>query len=431
MFLDQVKIRVRAGDGGDGAASFRREAHVPRGGPDGGDGGRGGSIHLRVDPGETTLIDYRFKHQFSAPSGGKGSGARRHGKAGRDLILAVPPGTAVFEDGRLIADLVARDQQVMVARGGRGGLGNVHFATATHRTPRHAQKGEPGEEHWLTLELRLIADVGLVGLPNAGKSTLLAALTEARPKVADYPFTTLEPNLGVLDLGAEGGDDERRPTIADLPGLIEGASMGAGLGHAFLRHVERTRLIAHVVDAAGRDAVADLETVREELAAHDPALLDKPTLIVANKTDLPAAAEGIAALRHWADAAGLPVVAVSALIGAGVSELRSALATMLPGPADLATPPEPAGVVVHRFEALDHGFAVTREPRGFRVRGRRVERLAAQTDFNNDESVERFRRELARLGIERELRRAGVGDGDAVVIGSAELEWRDAAWTPR
>jgi GTP-binding protein len=431
MFLDQVKVRVRAGDGGDGAASFRREAHVPRGGPDGGDGGRGGSIHLRVDPGETTLADYRFKHHFSAPSGGKGSGARRHGRAGRDLVLRVPPGTAVFDEGRLIADLVAREQQVMIARGGRGGLGNVHFATATHRTPRHALKGEPGEDRWLTLELRLIADVGLVGLPNAGKSTLLAALTEARPKVADYPFTTLEPNLGVLDLGADAADDTRRPTIADLPGLIEGASLGAGLGHAFLRHVERTRLIGHVVDAAARDPVADLETVREELAAHDPALLDRPTLVVANKTDLPAAREGVAALRRWADAAGLPVVAISALDGSAIPDLRRALATMLPGADELATPPEPAGVVVHRFDSLDSGFAVTRERQGFRIRGRRVERLAAQTDFGNDESVERFRRDLARLGIERELRRAGVGDGDAVLIGSTELEWRDTAWTPR
>lgn len=430
MFLDQVKIHVRAGDGGDGAATFRREAHVPRGGPDGGDGGRGGSIHLQVDPGETTLIDFRFKHHFSAPSGGRGTGARRHGKAGRDVVLRVPPGTAVFDEGRLVADLVARDQRVMVARGGRGGLGNVHFATATHRAPRHALKGEPGEERWLSLELRLIADVGLVGLPNAGKSTLLRALTEARPKVADYPFTTLEPNLGVLDLGADG-DDERRPTIADLPGLIEGASMGAGLGHAFLRHVERTRLIAHVVDAAARDPVADLETVREELAAHDAALLDKPTLIVANKTDLSEADDGVAALRRWAGTAGLPEVAVSGLTGAGIGEFRRAIAGLLPGPEELATPPEPAGVVVHRFDSLDRGFAVSREPDGFRVRGRRVERLAAQTDFSNDESVERFRRELARLGIERALRGAGVAEGDPVVIGAAELEWRDAAWTPR
>ena len=431
MFLDEVKIWVRAGDGGDGAASFRREAHVPRGGPDGGDGGRGGSIHLRVDPGETTLIDYRFKHHFRASPGGKGGGARRHGKAGRDLALSVPPGTAVFEDGRLLADLVARGQQVMVARGGRGGLGNVHFATATHRTPRHAQKGEPGEERWLTLELRLIADVGLVGLPNAGKSTLLAALTEARPKVADYPFTTLEPNLGVLDLGAGESTDERRPTIADLPGLIEGASLGAGLGYAFLRHVDRTRLIAHVVDAAAADPVADVELVRDELAAYDKALLEKPTILVANKLDLPAADEGWPSLRTWAAALGIPAVAVSGLTGAGVAELRDALAALLPAASELAEPPVPAGVVVHRFDSTRDGFAVTRETGGFRVRGRRIERMAAQTDFDNEESVERFQRDLARLGIDRELKRAGVGEGDPVMIGTAELEWRDAAWARR
>ena len=431
MFLDQVKIWVRAGDGGDGAVSFRREAHVPRGGPDGGDGGRGGSIDVRVDPGETTLIDYRFKHHFRAPSGGNGGGARRHGKAGRDLILSVPPGTAVFEDGHLLADLVAREQQVMVARGGRGGLGNVHFATSTHRTPRHAQKGEPGEERWLTFELRLIADVGLVGLPNAGKSTLLAALTEARPKVADYPFTTLEPNLGVLDLGADERGDERRSTIADLPGLIEGASLGAGLGYAFLRHVDRTRLIAHVVDVATAAPVADVETVRAELAAHDGALLEKPTLLVANKMDLPAAHDGWSALRGWAEEAGVPAVAVSGLTGAGIADLRHALAGLLPATRERAEPPEPAGVVVHRFDSTRDGFAVSREAGGFRVRGRRVERIAAQTDFDNEESVERFQRDLARLGVDRELKRAGVAEGDSVNVGNAELEWRDATWARR
>src|SRR3954452_14354154 len=222
MFLDRVKIWVDAGDGGDGAATFRQEAHVPRGGPDGGDGGRGGSIHLRVDPGQTTLRDFQYRHHFKATPGGRGTRSRRHGKAGDDLVLEVPPGTAVYDDAtdELIADLVATGQTAMIARGGRGGLGNVHFKTSTHQAPKHAQKGEPGEERWMRLELRLIADVGLVGLPNAGKSTLLAALTAARPKIADYPFTTLEPNLGVMDLGEI---DERRPSIADVPGLIEGA----------------------------------------------------------------------------------------------------------------------------------------------------------------------------------------------------------------
>ncbi|OGN81394.1 MAG: hypothetical protein A2X23_10125 [Chloroflexi bacterium GWC2_73_18] len=433
MFFDRVRIWVGAGAGGDGAATFRREAHVPRGGPDGGDGGRGGSVHLRVDPGETTLIDYRFKHRFRAAAGGGGSGQRRHGRAGADLVMAVPPGTAVHDDatGELIADLVAREQRAMVARGGRGGLGNVHFATATHRTPRHAQKGEPGEERWIRLELRLIADVGLVGLPNAGKSTLLAGLTAAQPKIADYPFTTLEPSLGVLDLAADDPDDPRRPTIADLPGLIEGASMGAGLGHAFLRHVERTRLLVHIVDAAARDPEADFAVIRGELAAHDPALLEKPMLVVLNKIDLPAGAAALSALRARRAAEQLPTVAVSALTGEGIGELRRTLARLLPDAAALASPPEPAGVVVHRFDSMASGFAVVREGEAFRIRGGRVERLAAQTDFGVDESLERFQRDLARLGIDRELRRAGVADGDLVRIGRTELEWRDEDWVER
>ena len=331
MFLDRVKIWVRAGDGGDGAATFRHEAHVPRGGPDGGDGGRGGTVHLRVDPGQTTLRDFRFSHHFKAKPGGRGERSRRHGKAGPDLTLAVPPGTAVYDDetGALLADLVATGQEATVARGGRGGLGNVHFKSSTHQAPTHAQKGEPGEEHWLRLELRLIADIGLVGLPNAGKSTILAALTAATPKIADYPFTTLEPNLGVMDLGE---DDERRPTIADVPGLIEGASSGAGLGHAFLRHVERTRVLVHVVDGASRDPDWDHEVIREELRAHDPALLEKPILVALNKLDLPAAADAWPAFRKAREREGIECVAVSATTGEGVDGLRAAIAGLLPVP---------------------------------------------------------------------------------------------------
>jgi GTP-binding protein len=430
MFLDQVSIFVRAGDGGDGAASFRREAHVPRGGPDGGDGGRGGSIYLSVDPGQTSLSDYRHKHHFRAGSGGRGSGSRRHGKAGGDLTLAVPPGTAVLEaeTGALLADLVATGQQTLVARGGRGGLGNTHFATATQRAPRHAQKGEPGEERRLRLELRLIADVGLVGLPNAGKSTLLAALTAAWPRIADYPFTTLEPGLGVLDLASVDPADERRPTIADLPGLIEGASSGAGLGHAFLRHVERTRVLAHVVDLGAADPERDFQTVREELRLHDEALLDKPTLVVANKLDLPAARAALESFRAARGREGPPVVAVSATAGQGLPDLVRALAAMLPDAAELARPPETTRVVVHRLETGPEGFSVSREADGFRVRGRRIERLAAQTDFQNEDSAERFQRDLARLGVERELLRAGVEAGDTVRIGRQELEWEAEPW---
>ena len=426
MFLDQVRIWLRAGDGGDGAATFRREAHVPRGGPDGGDGGRGGSIRLRVDPGQTTLRDFRFRHHFRAGAGGRGERAKRHGRAGQDLILDVPPGTAIHDDatGALLADLVATGQSVEVARGGRGGLGNVHFATPTHQAPRHAQKGEPGEERWVRLELRLIADVGLVGLPNAGKSTLLAALTAARPRIGDYPFTTLEPNLGVLDL-----PDGRRPTVADVPGLIEGASEGAGLGHAFLRHVERTRVLVQVVDGSARDPEWDYGVIREELSAHDPALLEKPAIVAFNKLDLPAAAEAWPAFRTARLRDGIAVVAIAAAEGLGIADLVGALAERLPGEAELAAPPEPAGVVVHRIEPADEAVAISRDADGaYRVRSRRVERLADRIDFSIEESVARFQRDLERLGVEAELREAGIRDGDLVRIGDHELEWAPAPW---
>ena len=426
MFLDRVKIWVRAGDGGAGAATFRKEAHVPRGGPDGGDGGRGGSVYLRVDAGQTTLRDFQYKHHFKATPGGPGARARRHGKAGDDLYLDVPPGTAVIDDesSALLADLVATGQQAMVARGGRGGLGNTHFKTATHQAPKHAQRGEPGEERWVRLELRLIADIGLVGLPNAGKSTLLAAVTAAQPKIADSPFTTREPNLGVMEL-----DDERRPTIADVPGLIEGASSGAGLGHAFLRHVERTRVLVHVVDGSSKDPGWDHEVIREELRAHDPTLLDKPLLVAFNKIDLPLARDAWPAFARARGAEGRDIVGISAATGEGLATFRARVADLLPSVAELEAPPEPAGVVVHRLDSMVDGFVVERDRDGaFRVRGKRIERIAAQTNFDVEESAERFQRDLERMGIDAELRRAGVAPGDLVRIGGSELEWESTPW---
>jgi GTP-binding protein len=427
MFLDRVTIWVRAGDGGDGAATFRREAHVPMGGPDGGDGGRGGSILLRVDPGLTTLRDFRFTHHFRAEPGGRGLGAKRHGKSGGDLVITVPPGTGVLDEatGALLADLVATGQVVTIASGGRGGLGNVHFATSTHRAPQHAQKGEPGEERELRLELRLIAEVGLVGLPNAGKSTLLGALTAARPKIAAYPFTTLEPNLGVMDLGDAA---DRRPTIADVPGLIEGASSGAGLGHAFLRHVERTRVLVHVVDGAARDPGWDHDVIREELRLHDPRLLEKPLVVVFNKMDLKTAREAWPTFEAARRGEGLNVLAVSADNGDGLGRLRAVIGELLPdsdGPADV---PEPFGVVVHRLDAAGDGFTMEREDEAHRVRGKRIERIAAQTNFDVDESAERFQRALDRLGIDAALRKAGIQPGDVVRIGAIEFEWGPDAW---
>lgn len=428
MFLDVAEIQLVAGRGGDGASTMRREAHVPRGGPDGGDGGRGGSIYVQVDTGQTTLRDFEVKRRFVAGDAGGGGHKTSHGKAGRDLVIGVPPGTAIFDakSGDLIADLVSREQHVMLVRGGRGGLGNAHFATSTHQAPRHAQKGEPGEARSVRLELRLIADVGLVGLPNAGKSTLLAALTAAQPKIGDYAFTTLEPNLGVLELGI---DDGRRPTIADLPGLIEGASLGAGLGFAFLRHASRTRILVHVVDASADDPVRDAAIIRAELEAHNPALLEKTTLVALNKMDRPEARSREARLVKEFGELGLlalPISAAGGERGDGISALRDALAELLPDAETLAYPAEPAGVVVHRIVPIASvGFEVSREGEAFRVRGKAIERLVHQTDFSREESAERFQHELARQGIESALRKAGCRAGSIVMIGELLLEWED------
>lgn len=428
MFLDVVDLHLSAGRGGDGASTMRRESHVPRGGPDGGDGGRGGSIYVSVDTGQTTLRDFEQKRRLQAGEGGNGGNKKSHGKAGKDLEIGVPPGTAIFDavSGDLIADIVSREQRVMIVKGGRGGLGNAHFVTSTHQAPRHAQRGEPGEIREVRFELRLIADVGLVGLPNAGKSTTLAALTAAQPKIGDYPFTTLEPNLGVIELGLEDG---RRPTVADLPGLIEGASMGAGLGFAFLRHASRTRILVHVVDASTADPLRDAAIIREELAAHNPALLEKTTLVVLNKIDRPGVRERLEELRTGFSALGLKSIACSALggaLGEGITDLRNELAELLPDAETLALPTEPAGVVVHRIDPIAvSGFEVSRDGESYRVRGKAIERLVHQTDFARDESAQRFHHELKRQGIESALRKAGCRAGDTVVIGELSLEWED------
>ena len=428
MFLDVVDLHLSAGRGGDGASTMRRESHVPRGGPDGGDGGRGGSIYVSVDTGQTTLRDFEQKRRLQAGEGGNGGNKKSHGKAGKDLEIGVPPGTAIFDavSGDLIADIVSREQRVMIVKGGRGGLGNAHFVTSTHQAPRHAQRGEPGETREVRFELRLIADVGLVGLPNAGKSTTLAALTAAQPKIGDYPFTTLEPNLGVIELGLEDG---RRPTVADLPGLIEGASMGAGLGFAFLRHASRTRILVHVVDASTADPLRDAAIIREELAAHNPALLEKTTLVVLNKIDRPGVRERLEELRTGFSALGLKSIACSALggaLGEGITDLRNELAELLPDAETLALPTEPAGVVVHRIDPIAvSGFEVSRDGESYHVRGKAIERLVHQTDFARDESAQRFHHELKRQGIESALRKAGCRAGDTVVIGEFSLEWED------
>ncbi|HEY6609447.1 MAG TPA: GTPase ObgE [Candidatus Limnocylindria bacterium] len=419
-FTDRARILVGAGAGGDGASTFRREAHVPRGGPDGGDGGNGGDVILAVEPGMTTLGDFKRSRHFRAKPGGRGMSRKAHGRNAEDVLLRVPPGTVVrtHPDGAWLGDLLEADTRLVVARGGRGGRGNARFATPTNRAPTHFEKGTPGEERWIELELKLIADIGLVGAPNAGKSTLLAALTEARPEVGNYPFTTVTPNLGVITFDEDG---ERTAVIADVPGLIEGAHEGRGLGHHFLRHVERTRVIVGVVDGAADDPLVEWEAVADELRHHDAALMDRPMPLVVTKLDLPEARERWAELRQrLPDALG-----VSAHDGTGLDALRARLETALDAAAlgEEAAPPE--GTLVHRFDPLASGWDVVAEGGDLRIRGRRVEIAASRTDFTNDESRDRFWTLVERLGIDAELRRQGAGPGTTVHIGETELEWGD------
>ncbi len=423
MFADRARIFVAAGAGGDGASTFRREAHVPRGGPDGGDGGSGGSVTLVVQAGMSTLGDFQRKRHFRAQPGGRGTGRKSHGRNGTDVVVQVPPGTVVrsHPEGTYLGELIEADARLVVARGGRGGRGNARFATATHRAPKHAEKGTPGEEGWIELELKLIADIGLVGAPNAGKSTLLAALTEARPEVGAYPFTTVSPNLGVISL-----DEERTAVMADVPGLIEGAHAGRGLGHHFLRHVERTRVIVGVVDGAAREPVAEWQAVAQELRLHDPKLIERPMPIVVTKLDLPEVREHWPELRRALRADGAEPMAVSAHDGTGLETLRVTLAAALDDAETREVEQPPATEMrVHRFDPLAEGWEVVAEGDDLRVRGRRIETAAARTDFENDESRDRFWRMLERAGIDAELRRAGAGPGTTVHIGTAELEWGD------
>ena len=415
--VDEAQIWVKAGDGGNGIVSFRREKFVPFGGPDGGDGGRGGSIYLVARQGVSTLLDFAKQRHFRAERGGHGKGARQHGKAGQDLVLAVPPGTHVRSADGLTADLVRAGDTVMVARGGRGGLGNTHFATATQRAPRIAQKGEPGEERTLDLELKTIAQAALIGEPNAGKSSLLAATSAATPRVGDYPFTTLSPNLGVAE--EPGGDAVF--VLADVPGLIAGAHTGAGLGYRFLRHVERAPILVHVVDASRADALDAYRTVRNELEAYKQDVASKPEIVVANKLDLPDARAGLARLRE-----ALPdrtVVGTSTVTNEGITALLAAVARLL---AELPRDPEPpSGVRVYRLAPQEEdSFEVEAVGEDlYRVHGKRVERMVAMTDLASEEGTDYLQKQLERLGVFEALERAGVQVGDTVQIGAWETEW--------
>jgi GTP-binding protein len=422
MFADRARIFVAAGSGGDGASSFRREAHVPRGGPDGGDGGKGGDVVLVSEAGMTTLSEFSRKRHVRAAAGGRGAGRRAHGRSAAQIRLPVPPGTVVRgPDGEWIGELLEPGQELVVARGGRGGRGNARFASATHQAPRHFEKGEPGQERWIELELKLIAAIGLVGPPNAGKSTLLAALTAARPRIGSYPFTTTSPNLGVVEL-----DEERAAVIADVPGLIEGANEGHGLGHEFLRHLDRTRVLVGVVDGADERAAEGWRAVADELRLHDPSLLDRPRRLVVTKLDLPEVAARWPQLRDSLGGEWGTPIGVSAHEGTRLDELRLELGRALDEANERAAPePEPHELLVHRFDPLDEGWQVVPEGDALRVRGRRIESAANRTDFTNDESRDRFQRRLELQGIDAELRRLGAQAGTTVRIGQSELEWAD------
>ena len=403
---------LRAGHGGKGSASFRREPFVPRGGPDGGDGGRGGSIVLRASNEVTDLSDYARRPRRSAAPGGDGAGGRKTGKRGADMVLDVPVGTIVLDaEGGLLADLDRDGAREVIVEGGAGGRGNVHFKSSTHQAPDHAEPGEPGGELVVTLDLKLIADVGLVGPPNAGKSSLLRALTAAQPKVADYPFTTLDPELGVM---VEG---DRRLVLADIPGLVEGASGGAGLGHKFLRHVERTRVLTYVVDGAGADPWVDLEAIRAEVAAFSPALAQRSHLVAVNKVDLEAAR----ALRTRSRRRDVHFV--SALTGEGLPELQRAMFEAVEHAPAPELPPRAATRLRERGAGTSPA-TVVKQPWGYAVRGDRIERLVARTNFDSEGAVERFQVELDRLGVNEALEAAGAQPGDTVRVGEAEFEYQ-------
>ncbi len=453
MFTDKVRIFVKGGDGGAGCMSFRREAHVPKGGPDGGDGGHGGNVIVEADASISSLIDYRFKHHFKATRGTHGRGSRMHGANGEDLILKVPVGTVVREyfdetkeTGELIADLTLDGERVVVARGGVGGRGNIHFVTSTRRAPAFAELGEPAHECWIELEMKLMADAALVGVPSAGKSSLISKMSAARPKIADYPFTTLVPNLGVVK------GDEYNFVVADVPGLIEGAHEGKGLGHEFLRHIERTALILHVVDMSGgyegRDPVEDYKIINKELELYAEELASRPRIVVANKCDVPGTEDAIRRLEEavredaiaaaggdeFADSvAEAKVFRISALTGEGVDALIRATATVVHELREAARSNESVKPVYdqvweHRREERDKQFKVRKLSEGiFRVEGVQIERMVVQTDWENEEAIAFLQHRFVRMGVEKALVRAGAVDGDEVRIVGRAFEFESAA----
>jgi len=421
MFTDQVEIHVRSGKGGDGMVHFRREKYVPRGGPDGGDGGKGGDVVFEVKPTLNTLSSFRQNQKFKAEDGVKGGPSQMSGRYGNDLMIPVPPGTVIFDadTGELIGDLTEDGQRLMVCKGGRGGRGNQHFATSRNQAPRTAEKGEPYEEKRLRLELKLIADIGLIGVPNAGKSTLLTSLTNAKPKIAPYPFTTLEPNLGVAEI-----DADTTVVLADIPGLIEGASHGAGLGHDFLRHVQRTRVLIHLVDGLSEDPIADYSQINTELSLFDPNLGKKPQIVALNKIDQPDAQAKLADLQKKFKKKKVEFMTISALARTNTRELLIKAYQILqetPIPEVVEMP-----VPVYKPKEDPREFEITRQGTNeWRITGVAIERAAKMTYWEHDGSVRRFQKVLDTLGIKDALRKAGVQDGDTVSIDEFELEWQE------
>lgn len=421
MFVDEVKIYVRSGKGGDGMVHFHREKYVAHGGPDGGDGGRGGDVVLEVRPTLNTLSSFRYNSRFHADDGAKGGPDNMTGRSAKDLVIPVPPGTLVYDDGTgdLLGDLVEAGQRLLVAKGGRGGRGNQHFATPSRQVPRIAEKGEPAEERHMRLELKLIADVGIVGMPNAGKSSLLAAVTNAKPKIANYPFTTLEPNLGVVEL-----DMETSMILADIPGLVEGAHMGVGLGDAFLRHIQRTRVLIHLIDGTAEDPLADFSQINSELALFDPALGEKAQVVAFNKMDMPEAQERWPRVKAALEERGYEPMPISALTRENLTPLLWRAHELL----QAAPPPQPVAqtVPVYRPDADPRAFTIERtDDGGYRVRGESIERAAKMTYWEETSGLVRFQRLIETLGIDQALRKAGVQEGDTVYIGDFELEWTD------
>ena len=432
MFLDEVKIFVRSGDGGNGLVAFRREKYVPKGGPAGGDGGRGANVVFIVDEGLRTFMDYRYQKKFVAPNGENGMSKGMHGRKSKDLYLKVPPGTVIrdTDTGEVLADLVEHEQEVIVARGGRGGRGNCRFATPSNPAPEIAENGEPGEERNLTLELKLMADVGLVGFPSVGKSTLLSISSKAKPKIADYHFTTLAPNLGVVET-----KDHRSFVVADLPGLIEGASQGVGLGHQFLRHIERTKVIVHVVDMSatdGRDPYEDYKIINQELGEYNMRLLERPQIVVANKMDIPAAQENLEEFKAKlaADGEEVDIVEISAFTRTNVDNLLYKISDILDSTDpnmlyELDTEEESMeNRVLYKHKPKDETFKITRDDTGaYVVSGPGIERAFLMTDFNRDASVRRFAQQMRSMGVDDALRERGCKNGDTVKILKGEFEF--------